>query len=106
MDALTDENRFELNPDLESWTESAVRHSMAVAHMCSDAYRDLIIKTCGRVSLLDIYYMWVPGLREIGPLFTLAGRESIYQGSTPKNTCILCHVHYIKNYNNWTIDFI
>ncbi|KAL5021150.1 hypothetical protein ScPMuIL_000305 [Solemya velum] len=52
MDALSEDSRLQLNPDLESWTESVVRHSMAVAHMCSDAYRDLIIKTCGRIEKL------------------------------------------------------
>lgn len=51
LEALSVEKRFELDDDLETWTENLVRHSMLVAHLCLDHYRNIIVKTCQRVSL-------------------------------------------------------
>ncbi|XP_060073578.1 uncharacterized protein LOC132553356 [Ylistrum balloti] len=49
LEVLSEDNRTELHTDLESWTEIIVRHSMLVAHMCTDSYRDTIIRTCQRI---------------------------------------------------------
>lgn len=49
LEALSVEKRFELDDDLETWTENLVRHSMLVAHLCLDHYRNIIVKTCQRV---------------------------------------------------------
>ena len=51
LEAVNEDNRDELHIDLEMWTEGIVRHSMTVAHLCYDNHRDVIIKTCQRVSL-------------------------------------------------------
>ncbi|XP_033755819.1 catenin alpha-like [Pecten maximus] len=49
LEVLSEDNRAELHTDLESWTETVVRHSMLVAHMCTDSFRDIIIRTCQRI---------------------------------------------------------
>ncbi|OWF53522.1 uncharacterized protein LOC110446295 isoform X2 [Mizuhopecten yessoensis] len=49
LEVLSEDNRAELHTDLESWTEMTVRHSMLVAHMCTDSFRDVIIRTCQRI---------------------------------------------------------
>ena len=50
LDALSVDKRLDLDADLETWTENLVRHSMLVAHLCLDRYRNIIVKTCQRVS--------------------------------------------------------
>ncbi|KAK3597757.1 hypothetical protein CHS0354_006116 [Potamilus streckersoni] len=49
IEALSQDNRDDLDPDLEIWTEGVIRHGMMVAHLCLDSYRDLIVKTCQRI---------------------------------------------------------
>ncbi|XP_062612716.1 alpha-catenin-like protein hmp-1, partial [Saccostrea cucullata] len=49
LEALSVEKRGDLDDDLETWTENLVRHSMLVAHLCLDYYRNIIVKTCQRV---------------------------------------------------------
>ncbi|XP_061197776.1 catenin alpha-2-like [Saccostrea echinata] len=49
LEALSMEKRGDLDADLETWTENLVRHSMLVAHLCLDHYRNIIVKTCQRV---------------------------------------------------------
>nr|XP_022344861.1 uncharacterized protein LOC111137616 isoform X2 [Crassostrea virginica] len=49
LDALSVDKRLDLDADLETWTENLVRHSMLVAHLCLDRYRNIIVKTCQRV---------------------------------------------------------
>lgn len=50
LESLSVEKRFDLDEDMETWTENLVRHSMLVAHLCLDHYRTIIVKTCQRVS--------------------------------------------------------
>ncbi|KAL3863862.1 hypothetical protein ACJMK2_005589 [Sinanodonta woodiana] len=49
IEALSQDSRDNLDPDLEVWTEGVIRHGMMVAHLCLDNYRDLIVKTCQRI---------------------------------------------------------
>lgn len=49
LEALSLDSREDLDVDLESWTEGIIRHSMLVAHLCTDIYRNLIIRNCQRV---------------------------------------------------------
>ncbi|XP_076104056.1 uncharacterized protein LOC143072834 isoform X1 [Mytilus galloprovincialis] len=49
LEALSTENREDLDIDVESWTEGIIRHSMLVAHLCTDTYRNLIIINCQRI---------------------------------------------------------
>ncbi|XP_056018067.1 uncharacterized protein LOC125679563 isoform X2 [Ostrea edulis] len=49
LESLSVEKRFDLDEDMETWTENLVRHSMLVAHLCLDHYRTIIVKTCQRV---------------------------------------------------------
>ncbi|KAH3787332.1 uncharacterized protein LOC127842268 isoform X2 [Dreissena polymorpha] len=49
LECLSEEKRGTLHMDLEMWTEETVRHSMTVAHLCTDSHRDAIIRTCQRV---------------------------------------------------------
>ncbi|KAJ8312557.1 hypothetical protein KUTeg_009930 [Tegillarca granosa] len=49
IEALSVENRVDLHEDTENWTESVTRHSMLVAHLCTDEFKDKIIKTCQRM---------------------------------------------------------
>ncbi|XP_069113867.1 uncharacterized protein [Argopecten irradians] len=49
LEVLSEENRAELHTDLESWTEIIIRHSMLVAHMCTDNFRDIINRICQRI---------------------------------------------------------
>ncbi|XP_048258541.1 uncharacterized protein LOC124139394 [Haliotis rufescens] len=49
LESLAEESREVIHPDFETWIAGVVRHSMAVAHLCRDDYRDLIIQNCQRV---------------------------------------------------------
>ncbi|KAL4231611.1 hypothetical protein ACF0H5_009191 [Mactra antiquata] len=62
LETLAEDVRFELNTDIEMWTEEAVRHSMIVAHLCHDSNRDSIIQTCQQViqtkgNVMSLYKM-------------------------------------------------
>ncbi|XP_067657935.1 vinculin-like [Haliotis asinina] len=49
LESLAEESREVIHPDFETWMAGIVRHSMAVAHLCTDDYRDVIIQSCQRV---------------------------------------------------------
>ncbi|KAK3084101.1 hypothetical protein FSP39_008190 [Pinctada imbricata] len=61
LEALSIENRVDLHRELDVWTEATVRHSMLVAHLCTDHNRDIIVKACQRIlqlrtNVIRLYY--------------------------------------------------
>ncbi|XP_064615581.1 catenin alpha-2-like [Liolophura sinensis] len=51
LEALTEVGRKDIPGNFEMWAQDIIAHSMAVAHQCTDAHRELIISNCQRILL-------------------------------------------------------